>query len=58
MVVELTWHLILMVVVTIVFFLWIAAWLKDEDGWGFLVAAPLFLLLCVIWAIYGGIVWW
>lgn len=58
MMVTLSWHLILMVVVTILFIIWIVRQFDEYEDWGILTALPTLLLLLVIWAVYGGIVWW
>lgn len=58
MTVEVSWHLVLMIVVTLLFVFWIFRQFEDSGDWGILTAFPTFLFLIVLWAIYGGIVWW
>lgn len=56
MTIVLTWHLILMFIITVVFVIWMFSF--DSDAFSFLAQIPIFLLLVLIWAVYGGINWW
>lgn len=53
-----TWHLILMLIVSIALWVLIFYQFAEHDDWGILTAVPIFLFMCLIWGIYGGIYWW
>jgi len=56
MTVQITWHLIVMIVITVLIIVQIG---RDLDNDGLDLSFALWgLILVVIWAVYGGIVWW
>jgi uncharacterized membrane protein YdjX (TVP38/TMEM64 family) len=58
MVVTFTWGLIVMIIISLIVFGWIIA-ISIEDGeWSLLAVVPVFLILCLVWAVYGGVAWW
>jgi hypothetical protein len=53
-----TWHLIMTIVVNIAIILGVMKWAEDNPlgcAFGMIVLA---FVTALIWAIYGGIVWW
>jgi hypothetical protein len=58
MVVTFTWGLIVMIIISLIVFGWIIV-ISIEDGeWSLLAVVPVFLILCLVWAVYGGVAWW
>lgn len=53
--ITLTWHLILVVIISIIL---IIGMFKEDEGYLDLTGAVSFLLLIILWLIYGGIVIW
>lgn len=58
MTITLTWHLIMMLIISIIFVLFMAQQAFEHGDWAIMTIIPIFLVLCLIWGIYGGIVWW
>lgn len=56
--ITITWHLIMTIVINLAIVWAVMAWAGDES-WG-CAFGLLFLVLvsAIIWAVYGGIVWW
>ena len=53
-----TWHLIMVIVINVVIILGVMTW-ADGDSLGCAIGAIFVALVtALIWAIYGGIVWW
>jgi|GEM_PF-2464464 len=56
MVITLTWHLVIMILISIFI---IAALFKGSEDIGDFFSSCLGLgILIILWLIYGGIVWW
>lgn len=53
-----TWHLIMTIIINVAIILGVMKWAGDDKfgcAFGMLFLA---LVTAIIWAIYGGIVWW
>ncbi len=58
MVVTITWGLTVMIIISIIIFGWIIVVSIEDGEWSLIAVIPVFLILCLMWAIYGGIAWW
>lgn len=54
--VEITWHLVMMLIFSVTIIMQMGRGL-EEDGLDFSFMFWL-IILVVVWSIYGGIVWW
>jgi hypothetical protein len=58
MIVNLTWGLIVMIIISLVVFIWIVSVSIEDGEWSLIAVIPVFLVLCLLWAVYGGVAWW
>lgn len=47
-----------MIIISLVIFGWIIAVSIEDVEWSLIAVIPVFLALCLMWAVYGGVAWW
>lgn len=57
-IVTITWHLILAILINVVIILGVMMWAGDDKFGCAFGMIFLTFVTALIWAIYGGIVWW